>query len=532
MHALKFAAVASGVGMALTTSSYAAEQEWWFDVEVILFERNTPAGSVTETFNQADLSQNSSNLIDLLSAYMHPDLSFLHAGLPYCRASKRLEQQEQYDKDYAFPVNVSAQGLEQTNTLANEDDLPVFKSLPIPEQLETPQADSFEYEVVSDDIFAKTEVTQGLGQRNNPSEADLTDNLQLAEQDTAPTMVESDYVRPPIQVEWVEWQLPTSFPCVYAEQIDAELVLLNDADLAATDKDKMVKSTPIKIDGVEWQEKRGPFLIPQSATFMGDLYESISKQRDISPILHMSWRQQVTFGRENAQGFRLFAGQNYAQDFDTKGMRISLETDSLFASLIEDAEVAYVPKEEQVILSNEENPSVDSPMNNQKAINDELFVKIEQALADESPINFNIDVDKRSEALGKVDADNENTIELWQIDGQIAVYLRNVGRIPYLHIDSNLDYRQPVFNNRLAPPLDELSSDTDITQVTSDAINMNQIPQANYLQSANFNQLRRVISKQVHYFDHPLFGMIVRINRFKWPEVIETENIDPEPQEE
>jgi hypothetical protein len=22
----------------------------------------------------------------------------------------------------------------------------------------------------------------------------------------------------------------------------------------------------------------------------------------------------------------------------------------------------------------------------------------------------------------------------------------------------------------------------------------------------------------VHYFDHPLFGMIVRINRYRWPE--------------
>jgi hypothetical protein len=22
----------------------------------------------------------------------------------------------------------------------------------------------------------------------------------------------------------------------------------------------------------------------------------------------------------------------------------------------------------------------------------------------------------------------------------------------------------------------------------------------------------------VHYFDHPLFGMIVRLNRYRWPE--------------
>ena len=47
----------------------------------------------------------------------------------------------------------------------------------------------------------------------------------------------------------------------------------------------------------------------------------------------------------------------------------------------------------------------------------------------------------------------------------------------------------------------------------------NKIQQPNFLQRANFNQLRRVISQQVHYFDHPLFGMVVRINRYRWPEV-------------
>ena len=32
-----------------------------------------------------------------------------------------------------------------------------------------------------------------------------------------------------------------------------------------------------------------------------------------------------------------------------------------------------------------------------------------------------------------------------------------------------------------------------------------------------------MISKQVHYFDHPLFGMIVRLNRYRWPEEVEVE---------
>jgi hypothetical protein len=102
--------------------------------------------------------------------------------------------------------------------------------------------------------------------------------------------------------------------------------------------------------------------------------------------------------------------------------------------------------------------------------------------------------------------------------------LRNVGRVPYLHIDGNLDYRYPIFevNQGIlsADNLDNLAEQTAITQ--------NQLQQPNALRSVTFNQLRRVVSKQVHYFDHPLFGMIVRINRFKWPvEPEESELEDP-----
>ena len=32
-----------------------------------------------------------------------------------------------------------------------------------------------------------------------------------------------------------------------------------------------------------------------------------------------------------------------------------------------------------------------------------------------------------------------------------------------------------------------------------------------------FSQNRRVISKEVHYFDHPYMGMIVKIRRYKVP---------------
>jgi hypothetical protein len=30
-------------------------------------------------------------------------------------------------------------------------------------------------------------------------------------------------------------------------------------------------------------------------------------------------------------------------------------------------------------------------------------------------------------------------------------------------------------------------------------------------------QRRRIISKQIHYFDHPAFGIIIRLERFEVP---------------
>jgi hypothetical protein len=89
-----------------------------------------------------------------------------------------------------------------------------------------------------------------------------------------------------------------------------------------------------------------------------------------------------------------------------------------------------------------------------------------------------------------------------------------------LHIDSNLDIRQPIYDPKKSHKIEDLS--THLSGQAAIVVNQLQQPnflQPNFLQSVNFNQLRRVISKQVHYFDHPLFGMIVRINRYRWPEI-------------
>jgi hypothetical protein len=72
-----------------------------------------------------------------------------------------------------------------------------------------------------------------------------------------------------------------------------------------------------------------------------------------------------------------------------------------------------------------------------------------------------------------------------------------------------MDFRQPVFDPSLVMSADKSKA----TVMTG---NVSREP--NVIQNVKFTQFKRVISKQLHYFDHPLFGMVVHITRYNWPE--------------
>jgi hypothetical protein len=461
----------------LAQSVHAQEQEWWFDVEVILFKRNIDAANISEKFKQSRLEQPSSDLIDLLTPYLNPNVSYLRAGLPYCRVSNRLAAQKRYEKDFAFP-------------------LPVAKTIESPSPLQ-----------------------------NRKQEKNQQTNIELAAGVYLP--------KPSINVEFIEWQVPSEFLCSYAEQIDASFsstaIKLLQEVISNKSPSKQIKRVPEKINGIEWHQRRSAFLLPRLTTHMDDLYEKIKKQRDITPILHLNWRQEVKFGRDKGKTFRLFAGENFAHQFDANGFPLVDDTDSLFDGLHPPSDEFYVPEQELVGLTPEQRQRLKTRNNDTRTevVTEDLFARIEFALADETP--FNIDqVDAKTE-LQAANTDPAMLKEIWQLDGGITVYLRNIGRVPYLHIDSNLDFRQPMFDSNKAPQIAGTSDDFS----KQDVIVGNNLQQPghlkpnslqpNFLHSVNFNQLRRVISKQVHYFDHPLFGMVVRINRYEWPNLEEEE---------
>jgi hypothetical protein len=548
----KVAITALLIASVLVPPANAVEQEWWFDVEVILFKRNLEAVNISEKFKQSRLEQSPTDFLDLLTPYLNPDLSYLRASLPYCRTSSKLAVKTQYEKDFAFPLPVAEtnnsstpqtdiqleqelQKSQQTgqDLAVNSDEIMVLRNHEIADN-------SAQHQVATTDIFADTDDSTYAAQAANvkdvsPSDLAHTLNINDAPQDNIELAQELNMAGPLIRVKYIEWQVPSELLCAYAEQIDptfASIIALQNS-MSDAIPSHQIKRVPEIINGIEWQQKRDAFLLPSSTMYMIQLYEKIKKQRDITPILHVNWRQEVKFGRENGSVFRLFAGENFAEQFDANGLPVVNDTDTLPSRLHQATEEFYIPEQELAGLTPEQQQAYLLRMNDTQteAVTEDLFAKITAALADATPIN----IDRTGNPTEQTTKTAPTILkELWGLEGGISVYLRNVGRIPYLHIDSNLDFRQPVYDARKAPQLESLATtlsgqgaimDNQLRQ--PDSLEPNSL-QPNFLQSVNFNQLRRVISKQVHYFDHPLFGMIVRINRYRWPEVQQEEQEEQE----
>lgn len=199
-------------------------------------------------------------------------------------------------------------------------------------------------------------------------------------------------------------------------------------------------------------------LLADETKFLADYARTIFRQRDIQPLLYTAWRQPVVFGEDNAAFYRVFAGRKLLVE-----PVVSSKTDAV-GDIIEQIQESDGPSEADVIL-------------------DKLNA-MQQALVEKQAIEWSPTVEPDGDLR-----EDSNISDVWELDGIFKVYLELVNRVPYLHIDSEFKH------HRL-----ELDTQGD-----------------SQIQVFPLKQRRRIISKQVHYFDHPAFGIIVRLERFEVP---------------
>ncbi|WP_165831906.1 MULTISPECIES: CsiV family protein [Gammaproteobacteria] len=217
-----------------------------------------------------------------------------------------------------------------------------------------------------------------------------------------------------------------------------------------------------------------PFLMPQDNLRFTELRNDLVRRNAATPILHSSWRQPV-FGRTTSRPHRLFGGLNFTQDFDYLGFaKPEEETDWLFIDELEngiqEASEPLTPIEELITAIERGEFRFVGPAQNIRRLPEQ---------PDTMPQNLPQDV--------------------WEFDGLMQIYL--VGN--YLHIDGEFNFREPA----------SFSQQFSSAQEQAEAFLEGEIESIDFLRSYYLNQVKRVISHEIHYFDHPKFGVVVEIRR-------------------
>ena len=424
------------------------EDKWWFDIEVMLFARDTAVSDMAERFERQQVLSTPNTDWDLLTEYYQPDITMVYNSLPVCNAPTsplwaEAPSQEEILREYYIEPEPEEPALDDQAGLVENG------------------------QVISDEPFVLAdEAAHGIQASENTfgePEPDIIPpapgaiaaywlSFNLNEQQLSPVRVKRRPLNcvtptePSLNPQSWQWPQP---------------------DLYVPPR----QQTPLYVHGADFKRANGPHLLPTNQLTQDDIYTSIRWRKGIERLAHFSWRQQVKFGQDKAETLRLFAGQNFAQQFTQNG----------------DLRPQQLPSGEEPLA--EQNAELAEP-------EDTFFAELNQRLSNPQPISFaGMMAPPETNDDGNTQSDIKRLSPIWELDGFIQIYLKYINRVPYLHINSELFYRQPVLSATSLPgaaPAYELVS----------------IP---------FSQQRRVISTQLHYFDHPLFGMLVQIRRYDRP---------------
>lgn len=221
--------------------------------------------------------------------------------------------------------------------------------------------------------------------------------------------------------------------------------------------------TVIDGEGGEVTDAQQPFLAPATQLELADMRQQIIRRGVGTPLLHMSWYQPV-FGIDEQFKVRLFGGENYGERFAPSGYRYA---DS---NVTEQAKELSLEERLEVLLAQQQKGQL------------EFTARSEDHPLSPPPLLTR----------------DDNAPAVWELDGTVHIYL--VGN--YLHIASNLELREPQAVNWQPATLQAQAERA--LQPRNDG---------EFLRSFKLDQLRRVISHETHYFDHPKLGIAVQIRR-------------------
>ncbi len=529
----------------ITLATDNVKEERWFEIEVILFKQLTDKSKNTEQFTSNDLSTRKSRALDLLAPYLQPDITSLKQLLPSC---------EQQATKLPYDLTVTPYSL-----LAESDDTDE-SSL----QTESESAQNSTEAQLKNDDENKISAT--------PTETVSVTVLPETDNDTTQA-VDNNVSELDYQAQFTELELPAynQYPisskmplCVIPEEFFQQHLTAEQLESFSVNGFPVDKLTST-INGLEqWRDDEtgaitwasdSPYLISKDSLRLKSIASRIKRSRNYAPLLHLGWRQ-LGESKRKAKAMKLYAGEHldlrYQQAMaEQKNQQQALE----IQAILEQREKAVALIRSQMHLDGSETAQVttkaissstvgnvtnnaieSSEAFNELSITEELHQQAKQQQLDsifqqfslldsqmsnvtqanepitDAELNLTEETTKRIVAqlssdikLNDIPLSSNSVIENqqqatppiqpWSIDGLFKVHLDH-----YLYIDTEFNIIEPT-----NAPL-TLSAKQKLTNTEQGVSDHNKI--------ISFKQDRRVITGEIHYFDHPHIGMVVQIRRF------------------
>lgn len=233
-----------------------------------------------------------------------------------------------------------------------------------------------------------------------------------------------------------------------------------------------------------------PFLLHQRNFRFNNLRQQFNRRGDTEVLLHTAWAQPV-FARNRGRKMRLLGGRNLSEAYDFFGFP---RARSDYAELLEELRYSNVSSNLEH-RANRVGAAAELATDEMFNDIDALFAAIERnefSFVDYTQRDVNLP--QRPNRMFPGTPEN-----VWEFDGLLDIYL--VGN--FLHIAPELNLREVITLNPSA---------RSPKQQVDDFLNNND-NSLKFLRNYSLRQLRRVISHQLHYFDHPHYSMIIEIRR-------------------
>ena len=291
------------------------------------------------------------------------------------------------------------------------------------------------------------------------------------------------------------------------------------ADIIDLIEENIVVADETTIDAIApYEQEERPFKVLDSEfNQLTELKNSLSRSRGYRPLLHISWRQPVE-DKASSQLIRVYAGNNYSDTFNPAGdARVNIatiESDIVDKTLILDDQQSFSP------LNSNQDYRYPFDINRSDA---PLFANSDAQIAKNHQLLVQQQLAKCQQMLQS--QAEQRPQDVWQLDGNIQIYVER-----YLHLQTDLELRIPgkeelqlgaIETNLAADKLlsslqkepergfgwqlgdDFLTDGEQQTTVIRDVLN-------HYL----MQQSRRIRSNEIHYIDHPLFGLLIQIRPY------------------